>query len=136
MDYKEKIQDSIEFIEENLSEKISLDKLAGQTFLSKFYYHRVFHELVGETVMTYIRKRRLTEAAKDLTERNMKIVDVAMKYQFGSPETFTRAFKRMFNISPREFKRVHLNVLQYKKIDVRHRTTATICTTKTICRAA
>ena len=118
MDYKEKIQTSIEYIEKNLNEKIALQNLAKQTYFSKYHYHRMFHELVGETVMAYIRKRRLTEAAKELLESNTKIVDIALKYQFGSQETFSRAFKRMFKASPGEFRRAQVNVLQYKKISV------------------
>jgi AraC-like DNA-binding protein len=115
MDYKEKIQNSIEYIENNLAEKILLENLAKQMFLSKYHYHRVFHELVGETVMAYIRKRRLTKAANELIESNIKIVDIALKYQFGSQEAFSRAFKRMFNVAPGEFRRANVNVLQYKK---------------------
>ena len=120
MDYNEKIQTSIKYIENNLNEKILLEDLAKQTFLSKYHYHRVFHELVGETVMAYIRKRRLTEAAKELVESNIKIVDVALKYQFGSQEAFSRAFRRMFKASPREFRQAQVNIMQYKKVKLCH----------------
>lgn len=118
MDYKERIQASIEYIEGNLKEEISLDNLAKQTFLSKYHYHRLFHELVGETVMTYVRKRRLNEAAKELLEGETKIVDIALKYQFSSQESFSRAFKKMFQVSPGEFRRAKVNVLQYRKVDI------------------
>lgn len=104
MDYREKIQDSIAYIEENLSEEISLEELAKRAFVSKFYYHRLFHDEVGETVMAYIRKRRLTEAAKELKEGHVNVLDVAMKYQFGSQEAFSRAFKRMFHVAPSKVK--------------------------------
>jgi AraC family transcriptional regulator len=124
MDYKERIQDSIDYIEENLEEKISLENLAKQTFLSKYHYHRVFHELVGETVMAYIRKRRLNEASKELLEGETKIVDIALKYQFSSQEAFSRAFKRMFQVSPGEFRRAEVKVLQYKKVDLCSRSVA------------
>jgi AraC family transcriptional regulator len=136
MDYKEKIQNSIEYIEKNLNEKILLENLAKQSFLSKYYYHRVFHELVGETVMAYIRKRRLTEAAKELMESNAKLVDVALKYQFGSQETFSRAFKRMFKVSPGEFRRSEANVLQYKKVNLCNGNTITPVMTNSLYKAA
>ena len=84
MNYNEKIQTTIEYIEDNLNEKISLEDLAKQTFLSKYHYHRLFHALVGETVMEYVRKRRLTEAAKELVDTNIKIVEVALKSQVAS----------------------------------------------------
>jgi AraC-like DNA-binding protein len=136
MDYKEKIQTSIEYIEKNLSEKILLENLAKQTFFSKYHYHRVFHELVGETVMAYIRKRRLTEAAKELVESNIKIVDVALKYQFGSQEAFSRAFRRMFKASPREFRQAKVNVLQYKKAKLCHVKTAAPVIMNSVYKAA
>lgn len=125
MNYKEKIQTSIEYIEDNLIEKISLDDLAKQAFLSKYYYHRVFHELVGETVMEYVRKRRLTEAAKELAQSNVKIIEVALKYQFGSQEAFSRAFKRLFKVSPGEFRRAKVQVLLHKQIKIYNRRTST-----------
>lgn len=136
MDYRERIQTSIEYIENNLSEKLLLENLAKQNFLSKYHYHRVFHELVGETVMAYIRKRRLTEAARELAENKVKVIDLALKYQFGSQEAFTRAFKRMFKVTPREFKRENIKQLPYKKIDLSHSSTAKQLMTTSIYKAA
>lgn len=117
MDYKEIIQESIDYIENNIKEKILLEDLAKMAFLSKFHYHRIFSTIVGETVMDYVRKRRLSEAAKELVESNEKIINIALKYQFSSQESFTRAFKKMFDISPGEFRRTQVNVLLYRKID-------------------
>lgn len=115
MDYREKIQASIEYIEENLSEELTLEELAKQALVSKFYYHRLFHEEVGEPVMAYIRKRRLTEAAKELREGHVNVLDVAIKYQFGSQEAFSRAFKRMFHIAPGKVKQSRPRTLQRKE---------------------
>jgi AraC-like DNA-binding protein len=136
MDYNQKIRTSIEYIEGNLGEKILLENLAKQVFLSKYHYHRVFHALVGETVMAYIRKRRLTEAAKELRESDIEIVDVALKYQFGSQESFSRAFKRMFKVSPGEYRREKANVLLYKKIDLCHGKTSAPSMVNIMCKAA
>lgn len=136
MDYSEAIQKSIDYIENNLKEKIVLEDLAKHTFLSKYHYHRVFHALVGETVMQYVRKRRLTEAAKELIESNVKIVDVALKYQFSSQEAFARAFKRMFNVSPGEFRRVKINMLFNKKTVLYQRKTITQSINNSIMKAA
>jgi AraC-like DNA-binding protein len=136
MNNNETIEKSIEFIEDNLIERISLEDLAKRTFLSKYHYHRVFHELVGETVMEYVRKRRLTEAAKELVETNAKIVDVALKYQFSSQEAFSRAFKRMFNVSPGEFRKAKVNVLLYKKAELYHKKITAQPRVNPICKAA
>ena len=136
MKYSEKIQTSIEYIEKNLIEKISLEDLAKQSFLSKYHYHRVFHGLVGETVMEYVRKRRLTEAAKELVKSNIKIVDVALKYQFSSQEAFSRAFKRMFKVSPGEFRKAGVDILLYKQVEIYQRKISTSSMTNPICKAA
>lgn len=136
MDYSEQIQASIAYIENNLTERILLENLAKQTFISKYYYHRLFHQFTGETVMSFIRKRRLTKAAKELMESDIKIVDVALKYQFGSQETFSRAFKRMFEASPGEFRRANISILQYKMIDLCHRNVSRQWTMDSRCQAA
>jgi AraC-like DNA-binding protein len=136
MNNNESIEKSIEFIEDNLMERISLEDLAKRTFLSKYHYHRVFHELVGETVMEYVRKRRLTEAAKELVETNAKIVDVALKYQFSSQEAFSRAFKRMFKVSPGEFRKAKVNVLLYRRAELYYKNTSVQSRVSPICKAA
>lgn len=110
MNYDSCIKKSIEYIEHNLSKKIELKELADKVFLSKYHFHRVFHAVVGEPVAEYIRKRRLIEAANQLICTEDKIIDIALKYQFSSQEAFTKAFKKLYGIPPREFRRNRLNV--------------------------
>lgn len=105
MNYDDCIKKSIEYIEDNLSNKIELKDIANNAFLSKYHFHRVFHAVVGEPVAEYIRKRRLMEAANELLNTDDKVVDIAFKYQFNSQEAFTKAFKRLYGLSPREFRR-------------------------------
>lgn len=136
MEYNEIIQQSIDYIEDNLNEKISLEELARQTYISKYHFHRVFHELVGETVMDYVRKRRLTKAAQELVQSDEKIVDVALKYQFSSQEAFSRAFKRMFKVSPREFRKAQVNVLLFKKAEIHYKPMVTTKVVSPISKAA
>jgi AraC-like DNA-binding protein len=118
MNYDVCIKKSIEYIENNLNNKIELRELAEQVYLSKYHFHRLFRSSVGEPVAEYIRKRRLMEAAKDLLNTDEKIVDIAFKYQFGSQETFTKAFKRLYGIPPKEFRSTKSNVVM---IDSRHK---------------
>jgi AraC family transcriptional regulator len=61
------IRDSVDFIEQNLTEEISLTHLASRAYIPKFHFHRLFRQMVGESVMQYIRKRRLAEEAGELT---------------------------------------------------------------------
>lgn len=111
MNYDACIKKSIEFIENNLNNKIELKELAELVYLSKYHFHRLFRTTVGEPVAEYIRKKRLMEAAKELINTDEKIVDIALKYQFGSQETFTKAFKKLYGIPPREFRRSNVNVV-------------------------
>lgn len=104
MNYDASIKKSIEYIENNLDNKIELKELADKAFLSKYHFHRVFHSVVGEPVAEYIRKKRLKEAASELVSTDNKIVDIALKYQFSSQESFTKAFKRIYGVPPREFR--------------------------------
>ena len=118
MDAKVKIQKAIDFIEANLCEKISPGDLAKEFFFSQFHFHRLFHRVVGETIMEYVRKRRLAEAAIDLKKSKASITDIALKYQFSSEESFSRAFKRMYSISPRKHRSAKNQVLYFKRINV------------------
>ncbi|QLY78625.1 helix-turn-helix transcriptional regulator [Clostridium intestinale] len=106
------IKKSIEYIEDNLDNKIELKELADKAFLSKYHFHRVFHSVVGEPVAEYIRKRRLKEAASELITTDNKIVDIALKYQFSSQEAFTKAFKRIYGVPPREFRTSRVMVFE------------------------
>lgn len=110
MNYYACIKKSIEYIELNLMQKIELKDIADNVFLSKYHFHRVFHSVVGEPVAEYIRRRRLMESANELLNTDDKIVDIAFKYQFSSQEVFSKAFKRLYGISPREFRRNGNNI--------------------------
>lgn len=110
MNYDACIKKSIEFIDNNLDKKIELEELAAKAYLSKFHFHRKFHAATGEPVAEYIRKKRLSEAAKDLLYTDEKIIDIAFKYQFASQENFTKAFKKLYGIPPREFRRSRSNI--------------------------
>lgn len=112
------IKKSIEYIEDNLDNKIELKELADKAFLSKYHFHRVFHSVVGEPVAEYIRKRRLKEAASELITTDNKIVDIALKYQFSSQEAFTKAFKRIYGVPPREFRTSKVMVFDRRSSNV------------------
>lgn len=112
------IQKTIDYIEANLVQKIELDHVAENAFISKFHYTRIFHSVVGTPIMEYIRRRRLTEAAKELLETDKKIIDIALKYQFGSQEAFTRAFKKMFHISPMGCRKLKCEIQLFERINI------------------
>ena len=101
MNYISDIQKAIDYIEENLEEKINYESVAKQIGMSSYYFHRMFSAIVGVSPAEYIRNRRLTCAAEDLTRNNGNILDVALKYRFESNESFTRAFTKFHQILPK-----------------------------------
>lgn len=105
MRYHECIQRSIDFIENNLKDNLSLEEIARQAFLSVSHLYRIFPAMTGCSVGQYIRRRRMTESAYDLCRTDLRIVDVAMQYRFESQESYIRAFKYAFGITPGEYRR-------------------------------
>ena len=96
----EGFQESIDFIEQNLSETLDIDEIAGKAVLSPFYYQRIFGALCGMTVGEYIRARRMTLAAQELANSENKVIDIAVKYGYDSPDSFAKAFQRFHGITP------------------------------------
>ena len=96
----EGLQASIDFIEQHLDEPLDVGEIAGKAALSPFYFQRIFGAMCGLTVGDYIRARRMTLAAQELVRSEAKVIDVAVKYGYDSPDSFTKAFQRFHGITP------------------------------------
>lgn len=97
----EAFQQSIDLIEENLASPLDISEIARTAALSPFYYQRIFGALCGMTVADYIRARRMTLAAQEFSSgTDAKVIDVAMKYGYDSPDSFAKAFQRFHGILP------------------------------------
>ena len=96
----EGLQASIDFIEQHLDEPLDIEEIAGKAALSPFYFQRIFGAMCGLTVGDYIRARRMTLAAQELIRSEAKVIDVAVKYGYDSPDSFTKAFQRFHGITP------------------------------------
>jgi AraC family transcriptional regulator len=105
MGYYKSMQKTIEHIENHLGDALCLHDLAQIAGFSDYHFHRVFQTMVGDTVMEYVRKRRLAKAAAEMEHPDRRILDVALDHGFQSHETFTRAFKKLFGITPVEYRR-------------------------------
>ena len=100
MEWTNAIQSAINFMEQHITENISAEDVANHVHISSFYFQKGFRMLCGFSVIEYIRKRRLALAGGDLATTDIKIIDVAMKYGYGSPDSFTKAFTRFHGVSP------------------------------------
>ena len=100
MDGLENINKVVDYIEENLVNKINLSKAARIACCSEYHLSRMFSSLAGISLSEYIRRRRLTQAAFELQNGETRILDVAVKYGYGSADSFARAFHAMHGIKP------------------------------------
>ena len=98
--WAEGIQSAVEYIEENLTEELDIEDIAAKAYVSPFHFQRIFSVLCGMTVGDYIRCRRLTLAAQELSSSDIKVIDAAVKYGYDSPDSFARAFTKFHGISP------------------------------------
>ena len=97
------VQRMQDYIENNKTEEISLSDLARSSLFSPWYSYRLFRDCLGLTPTEYIRKYRLTEAAKQLCSGDVKVIDAAMDAGFTNVDTFTRAFYREFGLNPSDY---------------------------------
>jgi AraC family transcriptional regulator len=95
-----RMNDCIQYIEDNLEGDIEMEELARLSLNSKFHFQRLFSLVTGCTVADYIRRRRLTLAAQELNNTNVKVIDVAFKYGYETPESFSKAFRKAHGVSP------------------------------------
>jgi AraC family transcriptional regulator len=96
---------AVEFIEANLQKPVTVADIAEAVSYSLYHFCRVFNQVVRHSPYDYLMRRRLSEAARDLVETDKTITEIGFDYQFNSPETYARAFKRMFDMQPNQWKK-------------------------------
>lgn len=100
MDWTEGIQRALDYVEAHLDGPLSYEEVARQAYSSSFNFQRVFTILCGMPLGEYIRSRRLSIAASELLATDVKVIDLALKYGYDTPESFTRAFTRFHGATP------------------------------------
>jgi AraC family transcriptional regulator len=101
LEWLNRMADALDYMERNMAERLDIEDIAKAAYSSPFHFQRMFHMLTGITVAEYIRKRRLTLAAQELAiSSNAKVLDIALKYGYDTPESFTKAFRRVHGITP------------------------------------
>lgn len=99
------IEQSINYIENHLTKPTSVEDAAKVAGYSRHHFSRTFLAVTGLTPISYLRKRRVSEAARELVTTSRRILDIALDYQFGSQEAFTRSFRREFGVNPGFYRR-------------------------------
>jgi AraC family transcriptional regulator len=93
---------AMNYIEANLDEEIDFQKIAQISCCSEYHFRRMFSFLSGMPLSEYIRRRRLAQAAMELSNSSIKIIDIAIKYGYDSPDSFSRAFQVLHGVTPKE----------------------------------
>ncbi len=102
MDALERMNQALAYIEEALADEIDFKQVERLALCSEYHFRRMFSFLAGVSLSEYIRRRRLTLAAFELAQRHVLVIDVALKYGYNSPDSFTRAFQSFHGVTPTE----------------------------------
>lgn len=117
--WAEGIGSAIRYIEDNLAGELDIADIAAQAYVSAFHFQRIFSVLCGMTVGEYIRARRLTLAAQELSRGDIRVIDAAVKYGYDSPDSFARAFTRFHGITPSAAKEKGAALKSYAPLKIR-----------------
>lgn len=112
------IEHALIYIEKNLKNTLLLENVSDYLCISKFHMHRIFKSLTGLPLMTYIRRRRLSNSLIDLRLSNLKIIDIAYEYQFEYVQSYERSFKQLFGMTPSHYRLYHCEVQIYPPYDI------------------
>ncbi|MDE6706432.1 MAG: AraC family transcriptional regulator [Oscillospiraceae bacterium] len=118
MNWISSIQKAIDYIENHLTEKLDYTKIAEQAICSPYYFQKIFVILCGMTVGEYIRNRKLTLAGNELITTDIKIIDLALKYGYEFPESFTRAFTNFHGVTPSEARKKNSQLKSFSRLKV------------------
>jgi AraC family transcriptional regulator len=116
MDWSERMNAAISYIEENLAGEVNLNEAAKTACCSLYHFQRMFFAVIGVTPAEYARRRRLTLAARELKAAGTKVIDVALKYGYESPEAFNRAFRNVHGISPRAAREPGVKLIAFPRV--------------------
>jgi len=110
VNYRESLEQAVIYIENHLGYNIKVEDVAKAAGYSYYHLNRQFTAILGESIGSYIKKRRLADASKKLLYSELKIIDIAIEYGFDSPEAFSRAFKSIYKVSPQSYRQNRLDI--------------------------
>ncbi|MDF2685323.1 MAG: transcriptional regulator, AraC family [Clostridia bacterium] len=116
MNLLEKMNYAIDYVEQHITDEIDLTKIAQLACCSTYNFQRMFSFIADISIVEYIRRRRLTMAALELQQSNIKVIDLAFKYGYESPVSFTRAFQSMHGITPTAARNPNVSLKAFSRI--------------------
>lgn len=116
MDWLDRMNQAIGYIEENIAGEISYGQAARIAFCSTFHFQRMFAYIAGMPLSEYIRRRRMTAAAFELQTTDAKVIDLALKYGYDSPTAFNRAFRNVHGVAPSGARREGASLTAFPRI--------------------
>ncbi|MCI9272302.1 MAG: AraC family transcriptional regulator [Dorea sp.] len=116
MEWVKRLNQSIQYMEEHLTDEIDIERLARIACCSSYHFQRMFAYMAGVTLSEYIRRRKMSLAAVDLQNTDVKIIDIAEKYGYHSPTSFNRAFQGIHGIAPSSAREEGVSVKSFPPI--------------------
>lgn len=117
-DQRAGIEYTVETIEQNLDRPFHLDELSKQVGISKYHLLRLFKSITDNSLMSYVRGRRLSLSLHDLINTDINILDIALKYQFQYEQSYIRAFQNQFHITPAKYRRTKCEIPIIQKVNM------------------
>lgn len=116
MDFLSRMTQVVDYIEEHITEDMDMNDMAKIVCCGVYQFGRIFSYVVGVSLSEYIRRRRLSLAAIELQGGHARVIDVALKYGYDSPDAFTRAFSALHQVTPKEASAFGVKLRMYPRI--------------------
>lgn len=119
MEWMEAIGKAVQYIEENITDELTVENIAAHVHLSPFYFQRGFSLLCGLTISEYVRSRRLALAGNDLATGAEKVIEIALKYGYDSPDSFAKAFTRFHGVTPTQARKEQVMLKSFAPLKIK-----------------
>lgn len=109
---------AVEYIENNLTNRLDYEDIAACAYCSNYHFQRIFAAYAGCTLGEYIRNRRMTLAAAELKGSSIRVLDLAIKYGYENPEGFSRAFTKFHGVTPSKARKSGAKLKSFSRLNI------------------